>query len=169
MDAPEFHGYRIHWVHGQSSPQLRAQIIAFWREQGALSDPYEAWRRTFEVASVTVDQAGRIAGVSSVYSEPCAQLGAPYWFYRTFVRPDVRSLGLAERIFHFSVARLAESYAGEPGAPVGVILVIENPGFETAEGQRALQGGGLARLGVDSAGRSVWYRQFAAPTPSEHT
>jgi GNAT superfamily N-acetyltransferase len=167
LDATEFHGYRVHWVHGQSSSQLRSQIVAFWREQNALSDAHEAWRRTFEVAGIAVDQDGQIAGVSSVYSAPCAQLAAPYWFYRTFIRSDCRSNGLAQQLFQFSFAQLERSYAGEAGAPVGVVIVFENPKYESPAGQQILARHGLQPLGRDGAGHSIWQRRFAVPAAGE--
>jgi GNAT superfamily N-acetyltransferase len=167
LDTTEFHGYRVHWVHGQSSPQLRSQIVAFWREQNALSDAHEAWRRTFEVACIAVDQAGRIAGVSSVYSAQHQALGAPYWFYRNFIDPEHRVNGLAQRMVRHTVERLAGAFAGEAGAPLGVIIVSENAKLDAPAGQRQLNRLGFVRLGADQAGRSVWQRRFAVPADGE--
>lgn len=161
MNNIESTGYRLCWTAGQTTPASRAQLIAFWRDNGALSEPFEAWRRTFEVCCIAFNGADQIAAVGSVYSAHYPALGAPYWFYRTFIRPDSRVNGLAQRMLRHTVAQLTDSFAGEPGAPAGVIIVTENPKFETAAGQRQLQRQGFVRLGADENGRSVWQRRFA--------
>jgi GNAT superfamily N-acetyltransferase len=158
----EFEGYRLRWVYGQACATIRAQLVAFWLDNGALSDAYEAWRRTFEVTCIAVDRAGQIVGVSSVYSAFCRELGAPYWFYRTFTRPDLRFSWLAQRMLRHTVAQLAEAFAGEPGAPVGMIIVAENPKLEALAAQRQLQRLGYVRQGADAGGRSIWCRRFTA-------
>jgi hypothetical protein len=162
MNSVESSRYRLCWVMGQSTPASRAQLIAFWRNNGALNEPFEAWRRTFEVCCIAFDSADQIVGVSSVYSAPCPGLQGHFWHYRTFVRADSRIQGLAEDIFHFSVKQLAEAYAGEAGTPLGVITVIESAIFETAEGQQALQRGGLVRAGANPTGHSIWCKRFTA-------
>jgi hypothetical protein len=73
------------------------------------------------------------------------------------------ALGLSldvEDIFHFSVKQLAETHAPQGGAPLGVITVIESAIFETAEGQQALQRGGLVRAGANPTGHSIWCKRF---------
>jgi hypothetical protein len=162
MNTIETKGYRLCWVMGQSSTASRAQLIAFWRNNGALNEPFEAWRRTFEVCCIAFDSADQIVGVSSVYSAPSPGLQGHFWHYRTFVRADSRTQGLAEDIFYLSFKQLAETYAGEAGAPLGVAMVVENPAFETAEGQQTLQRGGMVRAGANPTGHSIWYKRFTA-------
>jgi GNAT superfamily N-acetyltransferase len=162
LNVTEFEGYRLCWVYGQTCATTRAQLVAFWLENAALSEAYEAWRRTFEVTCIAVDRAGQIVGVSSVYSAPCRELGAPYWFYRTFIRPDSRFSGLAQRMLKHTVEQLAEAFAGEPGAPVGMIIAPENPKLEAASARRQLQRLGFLHLGADAGGRSIWRRRFTA-------
>jgi hypothetical protein len=162
LNGIEFKGYRLCWVHGQTSADTRAQLVAFWRNNGALNEPFEAWRRTFEVCCIAFDSADQIVGVSSVYSAPSPVLEGHFWHYRTFVRADSRTQRLGKDISHFSFKQLAETYAGEAGAPLGVITVIESPIFETAEGQQALQRGGLVRVGANATGHSIWCKRFTA-------
>jgi len=152
--------HRIVWVWGQITPQLRSELIAFWGETGALTDPCEAWRRTFEVASVVRNADGRIVGVSSVYCAYSPGAGALYWFYRTFIREDSRDVGLAPRLFAHTYEQLALAYADEAQAPVGMMIVVENPKLETAAGIRVIQRAGFQHLGIDENGQSVWHRLF---------
>jgi GNAT superfamily N-acetyltransferase len=160
LNVTEFEGYRLRWTYGHACAARRAQLMAFWQAHGAVTDPYEAWRRTFEVACIAYDSAGQIAGVSSVYSAHYPVLGAPQWFYRSFIHPASRLNGLAQRMVSHTVAQLADAFAGEPGAPVGVIIVTENPKLETPAGQRQLQRLGFVHLGVNETGQSVWQRCF---------
>lgn len=167
----EFKNRQIHWVWGEISPALRSQLIAFWRDNGAIQDPFEAWRRSFEVACVAFDSSEQIVGVSSVYCAYCAQAEAPYWFYRTFVHEDSRTGGLAPRIFTCTFEQLKLAYAGENEAPVGLMVVAENPKLETAPGIRIIQRAGLLLLGRTVSGQSVWHRLFnpcvMGPTESQ--
>lgn len=156
-----FKRHRIHWVREHTSTALRSHLIAFWHEHGAIEDPSEAWRRTFEVACVAIDDSGRIAGVSWVYSAGSPGAGASYWFYRTFIRPDCRDFGLLQRLFACTHEQLALAYAGEPLAPVGMMVITENPKLETPAGIRICQRAGLTRLGHSDNGQSIWHRLFS--------
>lgn len=153
-----FKNQRIFWVWQQVTPALRQQLVDFWRDNGALQSSSEAWRRTFEVACVAMDDMGEITGVSSVYCPhgPCA----PYWFYRTFIRKDCRDVGLAPRIFACTHAQLALTYRDEVSAPVGMMVVSENPKLETPAGIRISQRAGLQHLGYNEHGQSVWHLLF---------
>jgi hypothetical protein len=155
-----FKKYQIVWVWNQITPALRNELIAFWRDNGALPDPLEAWRRTFEVACVVLNAEGRVVGVSSVYCARPSAGAALYWFYRTFIREDCRHVGLAPRVFAHTREQLARAYVGEAHAPVGMMIVTENPKLETAAGIRVLQRGGLQRFGLSDSGESVWHRLF---------
>ncbi|NWD67942.1 hypothetical protein HX870_10070 [Pseudomonas gingeri] len=152
--------HRIVWVWGQITPSQRSELIAFWGETGAITDPCEAWRRTFEVAGVVLNADDRIVGVSSVYCAYSPGAGALYWFYRTFIREDNRDVGLAPRLFAHTCEQLALAYAGEAQAPVGMMIVVENPKLETAAGIRVIQRAGFQHLGIDESGQSVWHRLF---------
>lgn len=157
-----FRGYDIAWLFGAgNSAETRAALVRFWADHGAIDDPFAAWRRTFEVGAVALDGQGDIAGVSSFYPDILPADGRPYWFYRTFVRPDSRVVGLAPQLFDCTFATLAVDYGGEPGAPEGVVTIMENPKLDTPAGLRVIRQSGLTLLGTDVHGRSVWRRRFA--------
>lgn len=155
-----FKNDQIHWVWNHSSAQLRDELIAFWSSNKALPASFETWRRTFEVACVVRDSAGQIVGVSSVYAGTLGNTTTPYWFYRTFIREDRRDVGLAPRVFAMTFEQLQQVSAKEPWAPVGVIVITENPKLETPAGVRIIERSGLQRLGLDGNGQSVWHRLF---------
>ena len=160
-----FKNHRIFWVWQQVTPALRQQLIDFWDSNGAIQDPFEAWRRTFEVACVALNEAGQVVGISSVYGAYGA--GAPYWFYRTFIREDCRDVGLAPRIFACTHEQLALMYSDEAQAPVGMMVVSENPKLETPAGIRVSQRAGLLHLGYNEHGQSVWHLLFRQAASGE--
>lgn len=157
-ETEEFKSYQISWVVNQSTPALRASLIQFWLANGAIADPHEAWRRSFEVAGVARDHSGNIVGVSSVYIDRLPSDGLPYWFYRTFIRPDCRIMGLAPRLFQTTYNGLSRLYRAEPYAPSGIIVILENSKLEGVAGSRIIQRCGLERLDLVLQGRSVWRR-----------
>jgi hypothetical protein len=155
-----FKQHQIVWVWNQTTPSLRSELIAFWRDNGAIPDPFEAWRRTFEVACVVLNAENQIVGVSSVYCAYSVAVEASYWFYRTFIREDSRDMGLAPRVFACTYEQLALAYVDEAQAPVGMMVISENPKLETPAGIRVSQRAGLQYLGRNDRGQSVWHRLF---------
>jgi len=161
----EFRGHTLVWLLDQhKSPAVREALMAFWSSHGAITDAASAWRRSFEVGVVALDPGGQIAGVTSVYIDHLAFDGQPYWFFRTFVRPRSRVMGMMPAMFQGTFARLALDYAGEPGAPVGIAAVTENPKLDTPAGNRIYHRIGLRLLGTDPRGLRVWRRLFADPS-----
>lgn len=161
----EFNGYRIAGIFGQCTPELRVELIRFWSSNGAIADPYQAWRRSFEVACIARSDIGDIVGVSSSYPDQLIPDGPPYWFYRTYIRPDCRVMGLAPRLFKMTFDGLEALYAEDPYSPLGMIVVLENPKLEDAAGLRIVKRCGLERLGENARGMSVWRRLFPGKKP----
>jgi hypothetical protein len=156
----DFYEFDILWGFGQTTPELRIKLVRFWLENGAIADPYMAWRRTFEVGCVVLNREGEIVGVNSFYADRMMTDGRFYWFYRTYIRPDSRMNGLTPFIFHITYDKLSKLYAGEIGSPVGIVLIIENPKLDQRAGLRIMQRGGLEHLGADQQGKSVWRKCF---------
>jgi hypothetical protein len=58
--------FDVQWVFGNLTESLRKNIVAFWMREGALVSRDEAWRRSWEVASVLLEsESGNVAGVTS--------------------------------------------------------------------------------------------------------
>ncbi len=156
-----FKGLSIFWVFAGVAPELRVRLIRFWLDNGAIRDPFEAWRRTFEVTCVAVDGAEEIVAVSSVYAGRLEDGGEPYWFYRTFVRPDCRVTGLSPRVLQQTLAGLA-GYVEEPGSPRGVIIIADNAKLERQGALRLIRRQGFEYLGSAPLGNSIWRHHFPA-------
>jgi hypothetical protein len=89
--------FEVSWVFGNILPALRRQLVTFWLREGALTNPDEAWRRSWEVACVLRQVAnGSIAGACTVAIRLDDQ-GHAYGFIRIFIRPGSRLAGLNVR------------------------------------------------------------------------
>lgn len=161
MGTITFEQYQISWVFGQVTAAVRKELVAFWLDNGALDNPFEAWRRSFEVACTVRDTKGHLLGVSSVYTAIFAPTGEAHWFYRTFLHRQARTPGVSIRVLQHTSAQLEAAFSGEPGAPRGLIFITENPKLDRPAAQRILRRNGSVLLGRDASGKSVWQRMFA--------
>ncbi|MFC3653083.1 GNAT family N-acetyltransferase [Dyella humi] len=153
--------FKVQWVFGNITEALRCQIVAFWLQEGALTNPDEAWRRSFEVACVLEDdETGSIAGVCTVAIGMDDQ-DRSYGFVRIFVRPSSRRAGLNVRMME----RMIEGFkvlAREPGGPHRLVATIENRKLERRAAQRILARLGFVHVGVAPNGEQVMQRMLAA-------
>lgn len=156
----EFKAFRICWIFGSLTTEMKTELVKFWLTNGAIINPDEAWRRTMEVGCIAYNANDEIVGVSSIYKDSLQPQGSVYWFYRTFIRPDSRVLGLNSRIFDTTFKQLLFMNAGFSDAPYGVIVVTENAKLESRGASLRFQRMGFERLGNDQRGMSVWRKSF---------
>ena len=83
----------------------------------------------------------------------------PYWFYRIFVHPRARSVGLSLGLFRLTAIYLAQEYR-KNGGPVGIAMHLENPKFYRRSGRRALRSVGIKPLSKDERGVEIWSYDF---------
>lgn len=161
LTASSIQAFKVQWVFGNITEALRCQIVAFWLQEGALTNPDEAWRRSFEVACVLEeDETGSIAGVCTVAISMDDQ-DRSYGFVRIFVRPSSRRAGLNVRLME----RMIEGFkalAREPGGPHRLVATIENRKLERRAAQRILARLGFVHVGVAPNGEQVMQRMLAA-------
>jgi len=147
--AKKHDDFQVLWVFGAISQALRQQIVAFWLQEGALTNADEAWRRSWEVACVLQEaESGRIAGVCTVAIRLDDQ-DMSYGYFRIFIRPASRLVGLNYRLMKMMIEGF-EVLAREPGAPHRLLATIENRKLERRASQKF-----IARLGFTSVGRTV--------------
>ena len=136
------------WVFGNVSDMLRQQIVEFWLQEGALTNPDEAWRRSFEVACVLQEmESGRIAGACTV-AILLDDHGASFGFVRLFIRPASRLLGLNVRVMETMIQGF-KAMMHERGAPRRLIVTLDNHKIERRAAQRI-----MGRLGFVHAGKA---------------
>lgn len=155
------HAFNVQWVFGGITPRLRGQIVAFWLKEGALTNPDEAWRRSFEVACVLhEEESGNLAGVCTVAISLDDQQRS-YGFVRIFVRPSSRRVGLNVRLMERMIEGFTE-LAQEPGGPQRLVATIENRKLERRAAQRLLARLGFVHVGVAANGELIMQRTLVA-------
>lgn len=151
--------FQVQWVFGNVSEPLRQQIVALWLQEGAVANPDEAWRRSWEVACVLREvKSGHIAGVCTVAIR-LDDHGVSYGFVRLFIRRASRLAGLNVRLME-SMIEGFDVMAREPGAPRHLVATIENRKIERRAAQRILARLGFVRAGIAANGELVMQRSL---------
>jgi hypothetical protein len=151
--------FEVRWVFGNTTKSLRQQIVAFWLQEGALTNPDEAWRRSWEVACVLHNVGSdSIAGACTVAIRLDDQ-GVSYGFVRIFIRPASRLVGLNVRLME----KMIEGFKGlarENGAPGHLIATVENRKLERRAIQKILAKLGFIHTGRTASGELVIQRSL---------
>ena len=149
-------------MHQRVGDALRAELVAFWTQHGAIPDPAEARRRADEVVCIARNGGGEIVAVNTAYVADFRAPGQSYYFYRQFARPQDRVLGLGVALLREAVAALRAQH--RPGDPVkGMIMVAENPKLARKSGHRLLGRLGWTYAGKGPRGFDLWQIDFNAP------
>jgi len=157
-DLQRFH---VLWVFGSMTEALRRQLVAFWLQEGALTHPDEAWRRSWEAACILQERGtGNVAGVCTV-SIRLDDNERSYGYVRIFIRPSNRLFGLNVRLMERMIEGFM-SLAYEPGAPQRLIATIENRKLARRGAQRVLGKLGFAHVGTAANGEWVMQRMLTA-------
>ena len=150
------HDHSIFVVRGCLSAPRRQELVQFWLRHGAIANLQEALRRTQEIVCLAVDKQNRISGVSTVYIESFGLEKHPYWFYRTFIRPDCRLPGIAVRIFRATLQCLTTEQCEPDRAPRGLVIVTENRRLTRPGARVMFRAEGLRFLSSTADGMDVW-------------
>ncbi|MCU0972151.1 MAG: hypothetical protein MUF57_10355 [Gammaproteobacteria bacterium] len=159
-----FKNCRIFWIRGAVTPEVQSRLVAFWLDNKAIEDRAEAERRVSEVGCIVVNEQAEIVGVNTLFAHPLTD-GKPYWFYRTFLRPDVRQVGLSTAVFNFTKKKLKDAPRG-PDDPRGIAVISENPKLQRPGGRRRLEALGLRQVASSARGLPVWLLDFDEPQPA---
>jgi hypothetical protein len=157
-DAAQRHFF-VRWVFGGITDAERRQIVAFWLREGALDNADEAWRRSFEVASMLQNASnGDIAGVCTVAISLDEQRRS-YGFVRIFVGAANRHPGFNVRLMRRMIEGF-EALAGDAGAPQRLLATIENKKLERRGGLRLLASVGFEPVGRTAQGELLIQRRL---------
>ena len=125
------------------TPELSAELVAFWNDQNAIRNAAEAGRRSEQVVCIARDAEGALCGVATAIVKVLPRLRQPMYYYRQFFAPALR--GQHQELTFFQQAkRILQDYnAGlDTSESLGILLEIENakiaaayrrahePGFE---------------------------------------
>lgn len=106
-----------------------ADLLAFWKREGAIPDEAQAKARLKQAILLARDADGEVAGVCTALSMTPPQLGQPMYFWRAFIAPKWRKTRLIYSLLMDSFDVL-EADSRERDFPcIGVILELENTRF----------------------------------------
>jgi hypothetical protein len=72
------------------SPELAAELVAFWRDQNAIQNEAAAARRTEQAVCIARDADGALCGVATAVVKVLPRLRQPMYYYRQFFARALR-------------------------------------------------------------------------------
>ena len=118
--------YSIQPVWGQMTPELQAELAAFWLAHKAMADEERAKVRALQAVCVLRDDAGALCGACTAIVQVRPRLRQPMYYYRQFIAPAHRRTLQALPMFKAACAALEAANRETPQA-LGVLMEIENP------------------------------------------
>ena len=77
-------------VWKQVTPELSAELVAFWQAHRAIASVDEARQRAQQAVCTLRDESGAICGVATAVVKITPRLRQPTYYYRIFLAPAVR-------------------------------------------------------------------------------
>lgn len=109
------------------SPELAAELVAFWRDHNAIRNETAANRRTDQAVCIARDADGAICGVATAVVKVLPRLRQPMYYYRQFFARSLR--GQHQELAFFKRAKqiLQDHNAGlDKPESLGILLEVEN-------------------------------------------
>ncbi len=114
-------------VWNKVTPELEAELTAFWLENKAMVDAGKAAGRAAQVVCIARGEDGKLAGVSTAYPRIVPLLRQPMYYYRNYLSKDYRGKELSIPFLQKSREVLQEYCLAMPKPLcIGIILSIEN-------------------------------------------
>lgn len=141
-------------VWREVTPELQAELAAFWLSNKAMADAERANARAKQAVCVLRDEHGTLCGVATAMLRILPRLRQPTYYFRMFIAPDYRRQQQALPIFRAACEILEAANAAKPES-LGVLLEVENPDlariFSHAVGART----GAAFIGYSPRGHQL--------------
>ena len=159
----EYRGYRLAGVCAGVAAEDARDVVRMWVDARVLA-PAEAQRRVAELVVVVRAPDGAVAGVNTAYVADVPGDRGAFYFYRTFLLPAHRGVaGLPTRMLRLALAELRAHR--HPRAPLGVVIITENPKLMRRAARARLESLGLHLLGRDARDCDVWCLRFDGTVP----
>ena len=123
------------------SPELARELVAFWRDNKAISDESAATRRVDQAICIARDEAGVLCGVGTAMVKVLPRLRQPMYYYRQFFAKGLRGQH-QELAFYQRCKQVLQDYNRGLGQAesLGILLEIENAKIAAAY-KRAIEPG----------------------------
>ena len=128
-------------VWKQVTPELARELVAFWRDNQAISDESAATRRVEQAVCIARDAAGALCGVGTAMVKVLPRLRQPMYYYRQFFAKALRGQH-QELAFYQRCKQVLQEYNRGLGQAesLGILLEIENAKIAAAY-KRAIEPG----------------------------
>lgn len=146
-------------VWKQVTPELKAELVAFWRRHQAIADPARAEQRAEQAVAIARDADDAICAVGTAVVRVLPRLRQPMYYYRQFFAPSLRGRFLAPR-FVRAVKPILQAYNASLPAPeaLGILLEFENPALTRR--YTAVQTGAYTFIGYSPRGLQLRVSYF---------
>jgi len=159
-----FRDYFLQSAYLRTTQDERSEIIAFWQEEGALTDPAETERRSHEAVFLVRTATGGLAGLSTVGLVRTKD-GRVFYAYRMFLRKRDRvpylMMGVAAATRDF-----LRTFRHPEVQAAGIIYVTENRKLMRAGMRKLLARHGYRYWGTTADAEDVWAVEFGQTTRS---
>jgi hypothetical protein len=114
-------------VWKQVTPELKAELVAFWTRHRAIGEPARAEQRADEAVCIARGSDGEVCAVSTAVIRVLPRLRQPMYYYRLFFAKSVRGQGQVIPFYNRSREVLQAHNAGLPQPEsLGVLLELES-------------------------------------------
>ncbi len=119
-------------VWKQVTPELAAELIAFWRENKAIGNETAAAARAMQAVCVARDESGALSGVCTALIKVLPRLRQPTYYFRQYFAKRMRGRNHIQS-FHMYAKQVLEDYNAALGKPesLGILLEFENTKLAT--------------------------------------
>ena len=153
------------------SPELAAELVAFWRDQNAIQNETAATRRTEQAVCIARDADGALCGVATAVVKVLPRLRQPMYYYRQFFAKAMR--GRHQLIPFYQQARqILQDYNASLERPesLGILIETENSKLPSAYKHAHEPAFAATFIGYSPRGTHMYVSYFdgavlLAPTP----
>ena len=153
------------------SPELAAELVAFWRDQNAIQNEAAAARRTEQAVCIARDADGALCGVATAVVKVLPRLRQPMYYYRQFFARALRGQH-QELAFYRRAKQILQDYNAGLDKPesLGILLEVENAKIAAAYKRAHEPGFDATFIGYSPRGLQLRVSYFEdailqAPTP----
>lgn len=117
----------------QVTPELAAELVAFWRSNKAIGDEAAAAARAQQAICVVRDESGALCGVGTAVVKVLPRLGQPLYYYRLYFAPGLRGHRHFVPFYRYT-KQILQDYNAALATPesLGLLLELENAKFGKA-------------------------------------
>jgi hypothetical protein len=150
---------KITTVWKKVTPELEAELIAFWNANKAVSNDADPSKRAKQAVCIARDEKGQLVGVSTAHPRIVPRLRQPMYYYRNFIAEPARGQKLAPAFLEASKKALQDfNLSQSKPLCLGIMIEMENKAI-AAHRNEAQWKEGFTFIGYSPKGNPlrVWY------------